>query len=334
MITSNVCSWKTLCSGTVHSWCNQPGYGVVHLGYARSSFWMLCDDQKCSLTQDHYSWQSPEVWVLSHLYHHCRRVYKCLANFHKHPCPLLHSSLLTQQGYPSLVSDQWHSVAGQRFHLFRYHRDLMLRPMLVLLWYWKGLPSGGWWWGCWRLSDIPWQCSQCPCEQEIQHHACVYPLFHWRKPCALPLLLFCQSSSIPFHSPRMFYLYLSILCVSSWSFPAALSVFVFQVPIVMLSLPQTFNDAPVAYLTSPSRCTAEGVVLVNLGGDQSSMVWLLVVIIWWIMGKVQPEGAHPSPGQAQGRWVHCETLRPIWPLSLYYEDICPVMLCWHQLFHA
>ena len=31
---------------------NQSGSGVVHLGYARSIFWMLCDDQKCSPTQD------------------------------------------------------------------------------------------------------------------------------------------------------------------------------------------------------------------------------------------------------------------------------------------
>ena len=31
--------------------CNQSGC-VVHLGYARSIFWMLCDDQKCSPTQD------------------------------------------------------------------------------------------------------------------------------------------------------------------------------------------------------------------------------------------------------------------------------------------
>ena len=58
---------------------------------------------------------------------------------------------------------------------------------------------GGWWWACWRLGDIPWQCSQCSCEQEIQHHARVYPLFHKRKPCVLPPLLFRQISSISFH---------------------------------------------------------------------------------------------------------------------------------------
>ena len=45
----------------------------------------------------------------------------------------------------------------------------------------------------------------------------------------------------------MFHLYLSISCVSSWSFPAALSVLVFRVPMVMLSLPRIFDDAPVAY---------------------------------------------------------------------------------------
>ena len=32
--------------------CNQFGCGVVHLGYAMSIFWMLCDDQMCSQTQD------------------------------------------------------------------------------------------------------------------------------------------------------------------------------------------------------------------------------------------------------------------------------------------
>ena len=32
--------------------CNQSGCGVVHLGYARSIFRMLRDDQKCSPTQD------------------------------------------------------------------------------------------------------------------------------------------------------------------------------------------------------------------------------------------------------------------------------------------
>ena len=32
--------------------CNQSGCGVVHLGYAISIFWMPCDDQMCSPTQD------------------------------------------------------------------------------------------------------------------------------------------------------------------------------------------------------------------------------------------------------------------------------------------
>ena len=31
--------------------CNQFGCGVIHLGYAMSIFWMLCDDQMCSPTQ-------------------------------------------------------------------------------------------------------------------------------------------------------------------------------------------------------------------------------------------------------------------------------------------
>ena len=77
----------------------------------------------------------------------------------------------------------------------------------------------------------------------------------------------------------MFLLYLSVSCVSSWSFPAALSVLVFHVPMVM-SLPRIFDDAPVAYLTPPSWSTAEGAVLVDPGGDRSGMVLLLVFITW------------------------------------------------------
>ena len=40
------------------------------------------------------------------------------------------------------------------------------------------------------------------------------------------------------------------------------------------------DDAPVACLTPPSWCTAEGAVLVDPGGDRSGMIWLLVFITW------------------------------------------------------
>ena len=62
-------------------------------------------------------------------------------------------------------------------------------------------------------------------------------------------------------------------------FLPALSVLVFHVPMVMLSLARIFNDAPLVYLTPPSWCTMEGVVLVDPGGDRLGMVWLLVFII-------------------------------------------------------
>ena len=71
----------------------------------------------------------------------------------------------------------------------------------------------------------------------------------------------------------------------------------------MLSLPRIFDDAPVAHLTPPSWCMAEGVVLFDPGGDRSGMVWLCVVIAWRVLGKVQPGGAHPSPGRTRSRWV-------------------------------
>ena len=125
----------------------------------------------------------------------------------------------------------------------------------------------------------------------------------------------------------MFHLYLSISCVSSWSLAVALSVLGFHVPSVMLSLPRIFDDAPVAYLTPPSWYTAEGAVLVDPGCDRSGMVWLRVVITWRVTGKLQPDGAHPSPDRIRGSLVYHGALPPIWPLSSNYEDIRPVMLC-------
>ena len=79
----------------------------------------------------------------------------------------------------------------------------------------------------------------------------------------------------------MFHLYLPISCVSSWSFPAVLSVLVFHVPMVVLSLPRIFDDAPVAYLTPPSWCTAEGAVLVDPVGDRSGMVRSATDPVWY-----------------------------------------------------
>ena len=71
----------------------------------------------------------------------------------------------------------------------------------------------------------------------------------------------------------MFYLYLSISCLSSLSFPAALGILMFHVPMVIFSLPRIFDDAPVAYLTPPLWCLAESTVLVDPGGDRTRMVW-------------------------------------------------------------
>ena len=46
--------------------------------------------------------------------------------FIKHPCPLLNSSLLAQQECPPSVSDQCHSVAGQR----------ILKFVVIIVWRW------------------------------------------------------------------------------------------------------------------------------------------------------------------------------------------------------
>ena len=140
----------------------------------------------------------------------------------------------------------------------------------------------------------------------------VSPLFHWRKPCVF--LCCCFTKALPFHftESKDVHLYLSITCVSSWCFPAALSVLVFLVPMVM-SLPRIWDGALVACLTPPSWCTAEGVILVNLGGKRSGMIRLSVVMSWWLKGKRQPDRVHPSPGRTCGHWVHHGTLPPTGP---------------------
>ena len=53
--------------------------------------------------------------------------------------------------------------------------DVVVHLFYTYILCWKRLSLGGWWWAFWRLGDIPWQCSRCPCEQEIQRHARVYP---------------------------------------------------------------------------------------------------------------------------------------------------------------
>ena len=68
--------------------------------------------------------------------------------------------------------------------------------------------------------------------------------------------------------------------------------------------------------------------------DGFHLTWqmgLFVVMSWWLKGEVQPDRAYPSPYWT--RLVHHRILSPIWPKSLNYGDIHPVMRCWHQLFH-
>ena len=54
LLLENLMFWQCLLLiGSASSLeCNQSGCGAVHIGYARSIFWMLCDDQKCLQTQD------------------------------------------------------------------------------------------------------------------------------------------------------------------------------------------------------------------------------------------------------------------------------------------
>ena len=64
----------------------------------------------------------------------------------------------------------------------------------------------------------------------------------------------CFSKVFPtyFTESKIFHRYLFILCVSSSTFPAAVSDLVFQVPIVMLFLARSDFGPSVAYFSPPS----------------------------------------------------------------------------------
>ena len=99
---------------------------------------------------------------------------------------------------------------------------------------------------------------------------------------------------------------------SSWSFLLSLSVLVFHMPMVMLSLPKIVDDTPVACLTPLSWCMTESVSLITPGSDQSGMVWLLVSqgqsTIW------------QSPSLSRSNtWLLSSSLNPSTHLVLVFE---------------
>ena len=53
LLLENFVFWQcSLLIGSASSLeCNQSGCGVVHLGYAMSIFWMLCNDQMCTSSE-------------------------------------------------------------------------------------------------------------------------------------------------------------------------------------------------------------------------------------------------------------------------------------------
>ena len=132
---------------------------------------MLCDDQKCSPTQDCQVWNSRSLSPLSFV--------SSLQKGPQMPCQFPQASLPTfacRQECNSLVSDQLHFVDGHINILFRCHYNLTLGHMHVLLWWWKGLPSGGWWWACWRLGNIPWVFTMSMWTRNPTPCSCSFPL--------------------------------------------------------------------------------------------------------------------------------------------------------------
>ena len=65
LFLENVVFWHcSLLIGSASSLeCNQSGCGVVHLGYAMSTFRMPCNDQMCSQTQDRWRWRTPGLSI-------------------------------------------------------------------------------------------------------------------------------------------------------------------------------------------------------------------------------------------------------------------------------
>ena len=144
---------------------------------------------------------------LRFLCYHCIRVHRCLASFHKHPCPLLHSSLLVQQECPSSMCDQWHSVVG---HVGAYECTIVmlkrtaLRRMVISL-----LETG--WHPMTVFTMSLWTRYPTPCS-----YLSSFPPKKTLRPSSV--VVSPKFFDLISQSPRMLHLYLSISCVSSWSY--------------------------------------------------------------------------------------------------------------------
>ena len=152
VITSIVCSWKASCSGNVHSWSEVlPHQNVINLFVVLSIWAIPCPSSGCFVMTKYVrqhkvvkggKLQKSESYLICVVIaegsttalpistsipaHFCIPVSLCNKNV------LLRCLSMTFCG--------WYRIL-----LFCCHRSLMLGRMLVVLWCWKGLPSGGWW---------------------------------------------------------------------------------------------------------------------------------------------------------------------------------------------
>ena len=123
-------------------------------------------------------------------------------------------------------------------------------------------------------------------------------------------------------------------CMSQlFKFPSYLRVLTFHVLTAMFSLPLIvlIFGTPVAYLSPTSRCLTVGTVIVIPGCDRSGIKVFLVFIFMVCLGRVQPDGAHPSPdclywsqpkstitvwlALVTNTWPLTQRVLPPWPLT-------------------
>ena len=123
--------------------------------------------------------------------------------------------------------------------------------------------------------------------------------------------------------PRMFHQYLFISCVSSSSFPAALSDL--TVPIVMLFLVCNAFVPSVAFFSPLSWWPAmEDVVLVP-GDNRTSMDWDVVVIFMQVSWAILHGGAHPY-------FIYQRAFLTIYntPVQTYHRHLYAILLTMHN----
>ena len=140
---------------------------------------------------------------------------------------------------------------------------------LVLLICWKGLPSGGWSWACWRLRAPHNSVHDVLVNKKADVVLVFVLFFYWRKHYVLPLFLFRRCFSISFHRVQG-----CSICARP-----------FRVLVPGVS--------PLLFLSLCSMWSGDAVPSTNLGRCTSSILYTSVLVCSERRGRDDPAPTDP-----------------------------------------